>query len=161
MMKSPIHRGRRALGALVLLICGCASQAPAPRVDPAAQAAADAAAARESALACTLPTNCVNTLAGSSLEPLRYVGTAAEAMALLRTTLAGFPEARIVRSDGLTLEAVFTTPVGFRDVVDFRIDGPAQRIDYRSGSSFGLFDFGKNRSRMAEFASRFETQARR
>jgi len=103
----------------------------------------------------------VNSLDGSGLGPMRFAGTPAQALAVLRTTLAEFPEAQIVRSDGLWVEVVFTTSLGFRDLVDFRIDAQAQRIDYRSRSSFGLFDFGKNRSRMAEFAARFEQNARR
>ena len=80
---------------------------------------------------------------------------------MLRATLGEFPEAKIVSSDGMTLEAVFTTTLGFRDLVDFRIDAATQRIDYRSRSSFGLFDFGKNRSRMAAFSARFERNAGR
>ena len=40
----------------------------------------------------------------------------------------------------------------------FRIDPDAQRIDFRSRSLFGLFDWGKNRSRMQEFKTRFEQQ---
>jgi uncharacterized protein (DUF1499 family) len=73
----------------------------------------------------------------------------------LRTTLASFPEARIVRAEGLALEALFTTPTGFQDRVDFQINPAQQRIDYRSRSTFGLYDFGKNRSRMQLFAERF------
>ena len=64
-----------------------------------------------------------------------------------------------MRADDLSLEAVFTTPLGFRDRVDFRIDAQAQRIDYRSRSSFGLFDFGKNHSRMKAFSARFKQNA--
>ncbi len=138
-----------AASALVLLMCGCASTVPAPGAD----AAADRGRA---ALACTLPTNCVNSLDGGSFGPLRYEGTPAQGLALLQATLAEFPEARVVAADGLSLEAVFTTPIGFRDRVDFRIDARAQQIDYRSRSSFGLFDFGKNRSRMSAFSTRFE-----
>jgi hypothetical protein len=41
-----------------------------------------------------------------------------------------------------------------------RIDSQSQRIDFRSRSLFGLFDFGKNRSRMQAFATRFEQQSR-
>jgi uncharacterized protein (DUF1499 family) len=59
------------------------------------------------------------------------------------------------------MEVTFITPAGFRDQVNFRIDPQAQRIDFRSRSSFGLFDFGKNRSRMQEFVMRFERQSRR
>lgn len=90
--------------------------------------------------------------------PLRYTGTAAQALETLRATLATFPEAAITRVEPLALELVFTTPVGFRDQVDFVIDVQRQTIDFRSRSLFGLFDFGKNRSRMQEFAARFAQQ---
>jgi uncharacterized protein (DUF1499 family) len=55
---------------------------------------------------------------------------------------------------------IFTTRVGFRDQVDFQIDEVAQRIHFRSRSLVGLYDFGKNRSRMQAFRARFEQQAR-
>ena len=64
-------------------------------------------------------------------------------------------------SDALALAAVFTTPIGFRDELEFRIDPAAGRIDFRSRSQLGLFDFAKNRSRMTAFAARFEQQTRR
>ncbi len=98
----------------------------------------------------------MNSLGTGGLVPLRYKGTPVQALAVLQTTLATFPEAQIVRSEPLALEVIFTTPIGFRDQVDFRIDAQAQRIDFRSRSLFGLFDWGKNRSRMQEFATRFE-----
>jgi uncharacterized protein (DUF1499 family) len=152
-------------GALALLLAGCASQSPAPNAPnaPNAPSAPTANAAEDSraALACLLPTNCVSSFNGGSLAPLRFEGTQAQALTLLRATLAEFPEAQIVRADGLSLEAVFTTSAGFRDLVDFRIDAQAQRIDYRSRSSFGLFDLGKNRSRMTAFSARFEQIAKR
>jgi uncharacterized protein (DUF1499 family) len=86
---------------------------------------------------------------------LRFDGTPAQAIERLRITLASFPEARIVRAEGLTLAAVFNTPAGFQDQVDFQIDPVQQRIDYRSRSILGLYDFGKNRSRMQSFVERF------
>lgn len=63
------------------------------------------------------------------------------------------------RREPLALEAIFTTPLGFKDQVDFRIDSQAQRVDFRSRSLSGLFDWGKNRSRMQEFTARFAKQA--
>lgn len=138
---------------MAFLLCGCASQTPMTH----SQAMEDTRAA----LACTLPTQCVNSLEPGGPGPLRYEGTPLQALEVLRSTLADFPEAKIVSSDGLSMQAVFTTPLGFRDLVDFRIDPQAQRIDYRSRSSFGLFDFGKNRSRMTAFAARFQSKARR
>ena len=154
-MKTEFRRACRfaAAASAVLILCSCASNAQAPAADPAAEAG-------RAALACTLPTNCVDSLGGGSHGPLRYEGTPAQGLAQLQATLADFPEARIVRADGQSLEAVFTTPIGFRDLVDFRIDAAAHRIDYRSRSSFGLFDFGKNRSRMTAFAARFAQNAR-
>ena len=106
-------------------------------------------------LACGLPSRCVNSLPGSGLQPLRFKSTAPEAIAALKTTLAGFPEARIEKTGPLTLEAVFTTRLGFQDQVTFRIDVTRQRIDYRSRSLLGLYDLGKNRSRMEAFSERF------
>jgi uncharacterized protein (DUF1499 family) len=134
-----------------LSLGGCASPAPA------GGSASDANASR-AALACSLPSNCANSLGGGALAPLRYTGTATQGMALLKATLATFTEAKVVASDATTLEAVFTTPVGFKDQVEFKLDPQAQQIDYRSRSNLGLFDFGKNRSRMLEFAARFDKQ---
>jgi len=138
---------------LAVLLSGCASQAPTVR-------AAGASNTREVALACAFAGNCVNSLT-SGLAPLRYAGTPAQVLATLQATLGTFAEAQVVRSEPLALEVIFTTPAGFKDQVDFMIDAEAQRIDFRSRSLFGLFDWGKNRSRMQEFASRFDQQTRR
>ena len=109
------------------------------------------------ALSCFSPGNCVNSLDDlSSLPPLRFSGSAAEGKAVLLATLAAFPEATVHLDETLQVEAIFTTTVGFRDTVSFRIDPAGQRIDFRSRSNFGLYDFGKNRSRMKEFTARFE-----
>lgn len=124
-----------------IVLSGCAMP-----LDPGAPTA--------TALACALPSNCVTTLDGGA-EALRFSGDAADAMARLRRTLAGYANARVVRSDATAIDAIFTTPAGFEDEVAFRIDASRQRIDYRSRSRLGLFDFGKNRSRMREFAERF------
>jgi uncharacterized protein (DUF1499 family) len=112
-------------------------------------------------LACLLPSNCVNSRGTGDLVPLRYTGTPAQGLDMLQATLTTFPEATVVRSEPLAMEVIFTTPAGFRDQVDFRIDAQARRIDFRSRSLLGLFDFGKNRSRMQEFAKRFEQQSQR
>ena len=141
-------------GALAALIVGCASYGT--------QANANAAADEvRSALDCTVPSNCVNSFDSSGLAPLRFEGTPAQAQEALRATLAEFPEATILKADDLSMKVVFTTPVGFKDLVDFKIDTQAKRIDYRSRSSFGLYDFGKNRSRMTAFTARFEALPKR
>ncbi|MBK7564752.1 MAG: DUF1499 domain-containing protein [Propionivibrio sp.] len=140
------------IGTLAILLSGCASATPKPH-------ASDASDSISPHLACARTSNCVNSLGTGSLLPLRYTGTPAQAMAMLHATLKTFPEARVVRSEDLALEVIFTTPVGFRDQVDFRIDAQRQRIEFRSRSLFGLFDWGKNRSRMREFTTRFEQQS--
>jgi uncharacterized protein (DUF1499 family) len=140
--------------ALAFLLGACASQSLTPQ-------ATSASGTGRQDLACTLPSNCVNSLGAGSLAPLRYTGTPAQALTILQATLTTFPEAQVARSEPLALEVIFTTPIGFRDQVDFRIDAQALRIDFRSRSLFGLFDWGKNHSRMQEFAIRFEQQSRR
>ena len=136
------------------LLGACAATAP-----PGDAAVAPDSNSRD--LACVLPSNCVSSRGNGNLEPLRYTGPPTRAMALLQATLTTFSEATVVRREPLALNVIFTTPVGFRDEVDFRIDAEAQRIDFRSRSLFGLFDWGKNRSRMQEFRARFKQQSLR
>ena len=153
MSESKSGRRHRAV-ALALLLGGCATQPPLSGPGGAPEASLGA-------LACTLPTNCADSLGDADPGPLRYAGTSLEAMATLEATVGTFAEATVVRREPLLLETIFTTLAGFRDRVEFRIDPAAQRIDFRSRSTFGLFDFGKNRSRMREVAERFEQQKRR
>jgi uncharacterized protein (DUF1499 family) len=135
------------------LLGACAATAPTPSATTAADSGGPD-------LACPLSSNCVSTRGNGDLQPLLFAGTAARAMDILRATIATFPEASVVRAEPLALEVIFTTPAGFKDQVDLRIDPQAQRVDFRSRSMFGLFDWGKNRSRMQEFKSRFDRQAR-
>lgn len=146
-------KSKYAILTLALLLGACAATAPQP----------DRTATPDSGnpdLACQLPSNCVSSRSNGGLEALPFAGTAAQAMGLLQATLTTFPEATIMRSKPLLMVVIFTTPAGFRDQVDFRIDPQAQRIDFRSRSLFGLFDWGKNRSRMQEFKRRFEDKSR-
>lgn len=111
----------------------------------------------QEALSCLVPSNCVNSFSSYGLEALAFEGNGEQAMALLRATLATFPEATIVSSAPLYLEVIFTTTIGFKDQVEFRIDEPSRRIDFRSRSKVGLYDFNKNRSRMQDFSASFKT----
>lgn len=114
------------------------------------------------ALNCPSPSNCVNSLAGAERLPaLRFNGSAADGMARLLRTLAAFPQATIVSRQPLQVEVVFTTFLGFRDQVLFRLDVARQRIDFRSRSTIGRYDFGKNRARMLEFSARFGQEPER
>lgn len=152
-MKTFAPIGPTAALALAMLLGGCAASAPtADAGRPSATAVAD--------LGCTLPSNCVSSADGG-MAPLRYEGTPAQGLAALQATLATFAEAHAVRTEALAIEAIFSTSIGFRDQIDFRIDPQGKRIDFRSRSLFGLYDFGKNRSRMAEFRVRFDQQTKR
>lgn len=131
---------------LTLGLAACATTSADDPIGPRAPLSSD--------LSCALSTNCVTSMHDDP-APLRYEGTPEHGLALLRATLASFPESRIVRAEGLAIEAIFTTPAGFRDQVDFRVAPQGRRIDYRSRSLFGLFDWGKNRSRMEEVRERF------
>ena len=111
------------------------------------------------ALACPSSPNCVNSMGVGDLGPLSYTGSAADGMARLRTTLAGFNEAKIEHADALSMTVIFTTRLGFRDEVAFLIDPATQRIHFRSRSLVGYYDFGKNRSRMQAVGERFAMTA--
>lgn len=137
---------RMLLLALLLAACSVQEAGPEIRLGPEAHPAD---------LRCPRSSNCVNSLEGSGLPALRYAGSATQGMALLRTTLASHPEATIVRSSPLWLEVIFTTPLGFRDQVDFVLDAESGQINFRSQSLLGRYDFGKNRARMTAFSARF------
>ena len=113
----------------------------------------------QEALSCTHPGNCVNSFSSYGLEALAFEGNGEQAMSLLRATLATFPEAAIVNTAPLYLEVIFTTTIGFKDQIEFRIDEASKRIDYRSRSKLGLYDFNKNRSRMQDFSASFKNVA--
>lgn len=155
-LRSPGPGTVRSMAWIALLPCwiglaACSATGPAaPGSEPATPVAAD--------LACALPSNCVSSRGDGGLAPLRYAGTPARALALLQSTLTAFPEAAVVRLEPLAMVVIFTTPAGFRDQVDFRIDDARQQVDFRSRSLFGLFDFGKNRARMEAFAAGFRQQ---
>ncbi|MDQ2780429.1 MAG: hypothetical protein M3Y32_12830 [Pseudomonadota bacterium] len=70
----------------------------------------------------------MNSFDGGSLDRLRYDGTAAQGPALLKAMLADFPEARIVATDGFSLAAVSATPLGYRDLVDFKVEPLPSRL---------------------------------
>ncbi|MDO9201871.1 MAG: DUF1499 domain-containing protein [Hydrogenophaga sp.] len=151
--------GRR-LGMALFVVC--AAQAGVTGV-AGAQTASEAAAPPDTALrlACPASPNCVNSLGVGGLAPWSFTGTAAQGLAQLRATLAGFAEAGIVADDALSITAVFTTRLGFRDEVVFVVDAARQQIHFRSRSLVGHYDFGKNRSRMRAVGERFAQTAPR
>ena len=111
-------------------------------------------------LTCQISSNCVSSRGENGMKPLAFSGTAAQGLGILRDTLVTFSEATVVNTEPLAMTVIFTTTLGFRDQVDFKVDVQRQRVDFRSRSLFGLYDWGKNRSRMEEFTRRFEEKSR-
>lgn len=112
-------------------------------------------------LQCPITSNCVNSVSDSALSPLTYQGTATQGMAHLLRTLSGMPEVSITERNARFVTTIFTTTLGFRDEVVFVVAAEGGTIDYRSRSLLGLYDFGKNRSRMLDFIRRFQEHSAR
>jgi len=110
-------------------------------------------------LPCGSPSNCVNS-ASEGFAPLVYTGEAVRGLALLKATLAHFPEASLTASEPLRLTLIFRTTLGFKDEVVFVLEPAGQRIHFRSRSLLGRYDFGKNRARMNALVARFQAEAR-
>ena len=109
-------------------------------------------------LPCSVPSNCVNS-ASDGFAAMVYAGDAGRGLALLQATLAHFPEATVTGDEALRITAIFRTTLGFKDEVIFVLDPSGQRIHFRSRSLLGLYDFGKNRSRMKAVVQRFQAEA--
>ena len=161
------HVVRLAVNLTSMLLATLAIGACAARADVAGSTvgSADRQASRSplnvaTALDCPLRSNCVNSLGPEGLAPLRYAGASSKGIEALQATLALFPEARVLHITELSVDAIFTTPLGFVDEVAFRISPQTQRIDFRSRSKIGLYDFNKNRSRMTAFSAQFAAQTR-
>ncbi len=138
-----------------VLACGLWLGTATAASPPAAVVPGDLAAR----LACPGSPNCVNSLGAGGLEPLAYAGSPDQGLARLRAVLAGMGEARIEAADAVSLAAIFTTRLGFRDEVVFVFDPVRPIIHFRSRSLLGFYDFDKNRSRMAAVAERFAATA--
>jgi uncharacterized protein (DUF1499 family) len=107
---------------------------------------------------CRPTPNCVSSQAPDGehfIEPLRFAGTSAGAMAALQKTLESMERARIIRADPGYLYAEFTSRwLGFVDDVEFALDEGARVIHVRSASRLGRRDFGVNRGRIEAVRAR-------
>jgi uncharacterized protein (DUF1499 family) len=111
------------------------------------------------ALAPCRPTpNCVSSQAADPehfVEPLRWTGSAAGAMAALRKAVESMERARVIRAEPGYLYAEFTSRwLGFVDDVEFAVDEAARVIHVRSASRLGRRDFGVNRARVEAIRAR-------
>ncbi len=93
------------------------------------------------------------------IEPLRFEGGGAEAMARLRAILASTPGARIVQERPDYLYVQFTTRwLRFVDDAEFYLAPGARQIELRSASRLGREDFGVNRQRIESIRARLASR---
>jgi uncharacterized protein (DUF1499 family) len=111
---------------------------------------------------CKRSPNCVSSQSEASdaehhIAPIRFKGTAVEAMAAVRKALEGMERATVVRHEGNYLYAEFRSKLmGYVDDVEFTHDEKAGVIHVRSASRLGRRDFGVNRARVEALRARIE-----
>lgn len=108
---------------------------------------------------CPSSPNCVSSEARGShhVAPLPYLGSEKHAEAVLVGVVRHYPRTHIVERRPGYLYATFTTRwLRFTDDVEFWFRPRHHRIDVRSASRIGYYDFGKNRSRVHALHQRFE-----
>ena len=106
---------------------------------------------------CPASPNCVSSQSTDkdhAVEPIRFSGTPAEAMADLKKVLSGMPRARIVTATDAYLHAEFTSALfRFVDDVEFWFDASAKTVHLRSASRVGYSDLGVNRKRIEDLSA--------
>jgi uncharacterized protein (DUF1499 family) len=106
--------------------------------------------------------NCVSSQADPSdaehyVAPIRFKGTALDAIAAARKAVKGMERATVIRHEGNYLYAEFSSKLlGFCDDVEFTYDEQAGLLHLRSASRLGRRDFGVNRARVEALRSRIE-----
>lgn len=112
---------------------------------------------------CPSSPNCVSSRdpdPARRVDPIRFTGDPASAWSRLRKVIVGMKGARITEEKVGCLHAEFRSALfGFVDDVKFRMDEAAGRIDVRSASRTGYFDFGVNRRRVKEIWERFAKES--
>jgi len=115
---------------------------------------------------CKSTPNCVSSQAdGADAEhyigPIRFQGSALEAMAAVRKAVEAIERTRVVRHEGNYLYAEFRTRLmRYVDDVEFTFDEKAGAIHVRSASRLGRRDFGVNRARVEAIRAAVEGRVR-
>jgi uncharacterized protein (DUF1499 family) len=103
--------------------------------------------------------NCVSSQAGDErrrVDPILFTGDGGSAWSRLRRVIEGMKRARITEETDGTLHVEYRSAVfGFVDDVEFLMDAAGSRIEVRSASRTGYYDFGANRRRVEEIRARF------
>lgn len=108
---------------------------------------------------CPSTPNCVSSRAEKAsqrVDPILFHGDPASAWSRLRKVVSSMKGAFIAEEKAGYLRAEFRTALfGFVDDLELLLDEAAKRIDVRSASRTGYFDFGVNRGRVEEIRDRF------
>ena len=111
---------------------------------------------------CPSTPNCVSSRdpdPARRVDPIPFTGDPASGWTRLRKVIAEMKRARIVKEEPGYLHAEFRSALfGFVDDVEFRMDESGGRIEVRSASRTGKYDFGVNRRRVEEIRSRFSRE---
>jgi len=106
--------------------------------------------------------NCVSSQAPDAahrVDPILIAEDPAASWSRLVEGIGKMKGARIVEEGDGYLHAEFRSAVfGFVDDVEFRMDSAGKRIDLRSASRKGTYDFGANRRRVEKIRARFSRE---
>ena len=118
------------------------------------------AAATKRIAPCPRSPNCVSSLAPDDahrVDPIRFTGDPAAALAKLRAVIEAMPRTQITRIDSDSLHAEFTSwLLRFVDDLDAVVDPDAGVIHVRSASRVGYSDLGVNRKRVDGIRAAFD-----
>ena len=91
------------------------------------------------------------------IAPIRFKGSAVEAMAAVRKAVESSERATVIRHEGNYLYAEFKSKLlGYVDDVEFTHDDKGGVIHVRSASRLGRKDFGVNRARVEALRPKIE-----
>lgn len=106
--------------------------------------------------------NCVSSQStdpAHAVAPFAYAGTAAEAIANLKTIVGQMKRVKIVKESPAYLHVTFTSFLfRFVDDVEFVIDDATKVIHIRSASRTGYSDLGVNRRRVEKIHAFWESR---
>lgn len=112
---------------------------------------------------CPSSPNCVSSLSQNSksaIQPLFFTSSMSDAQKSIRQLIQSVPTARIIHEEPGYIRAEFSSKFfKFIDDVEFALDTETQRIDYRSESRTGYYDFGVNRRRLETIRSHLARSA--
>ncbi len=97
---------------------------------------------------CPSSPNCVSSQSTEKSHYIDPLPLRADELKLIEQIIVNDPHAEVVRKEGNYLRAVYKTPLGFRDDVEFYVNREKNVIDVRSSSRVGYSDLGVNRRRI-------------